>query len=143
MLTVDTFFGPCVQFFPLHWLLFFVQQVHQNRCVPFRKYAQKSDCTKSAKSLFKLGEESSTPLEPNTLPFSRLSNQCATSYTVSVGKHCRISVAQQSAGRWPCFSPSSLEHGELCQLCLYPTPMVSYTAIATDPLTPDPLSSYI
>ena len=45
-------------------------------------------------------------------PLNRLSNQCATSYTVSVGKHCNIFTTGSRLARWPCFSASYLVPAE-------------------------------
>ena len=53
--TIDSSLGPHVQAPPVNRLLFFVQQVHQNRSVPLLRFTWKGNCAEAAKSLLKLG----------------------------------------------------------------------------------------
>ena len=133
-----------VRFVPLHWLLFFRApgppeplctilrirsegQLHEIREVPFQVWRQASSRTQ--------GEESSTlSLEPFVEPVRHLVHGLRRQTL----QHFRHATVGGPIGLVPRHLPSST--GNFVNCDLHPTLMESCTAIATNPLTPDPPS---
>ena len=73
---------------------------------PLGEHTQQRDRAEALQPFFKPGvkhleehqSKNCTRLRARHSPLNRFSNQCVTSYKVSTGKHCSISVTRQSAG---------------------------------------------